>query len=209
MGLDQYIYKATRISDDELDSIMFKNCMKIPDEFQIVGDDMTFDNITPDIMALTPYLREIQYYQTDYDMAKIKADNGVPASHIYGSICFRDGGIEWSFYEPGHFGGFDKCKQVFVSGDDLVQKYSLTSLHHGLVTKLEQVCYWRKNYTLQDAMHDTCKFELENCGFYEITEEMLEAIKYSCGSREMYERLVAERNSMDITQSNLFYHEWY
>lgn len=209
MGLDQYIYKVTRISDKELESIMLKNHRDFRDEYTIIGEGMTFDNITPDLMGLIPYIREIQYYQNAYDIDKIKADNGVSESSIYGSVCFGNGGIAWDFFEPGHGSFFDTRKKVFVSADDLDNKYIITQLEHAFVAKLGEVCYWRKNYILQDAVYDTCKVEIEDCGFYEITEEMLEAIRYSCGSREMYARLVAERKCMDITQSNLFYYEWY
>ena len=72
-----------------------------------------------------------------------------------------------------------------------------------LVIRLEEIAYWRKDYELSDKIYAAAEREIENCGFYQCNEDMIEAFIdcWNCGDTKI--------SIEDIWKEPVFYHEWY
>lgn len=72
-----------------------------------------------------------------------------------------------------------------------------------LVVRLEEVAYWRKNYDLSDQIYAATEKVIDNCGFYQCNDDMVEALidNWDCGDTKI--------SLDDVWKEPVFYHEWY
>lgn len=82
------------------------------------------------------------------------------------------------------------------------QKYTVDREGIAYVSRLEEVMYWRKEYGLQDWIHQMIHSNIENTGYYILEEEFIrEYNKMNLGYQMPLIFVTGE--------SALFYHEWY
>ena len=179
MGLDMYLYRARKESDFE------KAGITIPlDEFEKHRDMYK---------ALMPFLTKVDHLTPCYDIDKICQDFGLDRATIY--LCFQSSDGERRFTD--HAGNFANLTEDQVKKEYLIHK-NITYY----ICDLCEVYYWRKAYDVEDAIYEACNFEVENCGYYRMTQKMLAAIKRK-------DPRFKERFHEDISQKDIFYHEWY
>lgn len=189
MGLDMYVY---RIQKPGLDA------EKVYDRNEIEGVVLHKDEIgEPMYRQLLPYCDELRVIIHYYDLDKIKEDYGL--SEVYVSGYSYD----------------DKGGRTFISGvkngenfraeieDDVIQeKYIINKEELCYVCHTDEVQYWRKEYDIQDWLHDSIGCNVENTGYYILDEELR-----SNFNSEFPEVPLPNEKTPD--QYAYFYWEWY
>lgn len=183
MGLDMYIYRATKPQTNE-------TMIYTPLDFTVsisekeIEDDM-YDQIFP-------YLTEVQVKAEYYDMDKIRRDYELSAKASLSRVSPEGIGVSDSI----------SGKTVSISQEDVDAKYTRTDIEKHFVCNLERVHYWRKAYDVQEWFHDNLSADyIENCGYYILSEELIEDFNESFN-----EYIEPEKPD---EESALFYHEWY
>ena len=206
MGLDMYVEKFTRPTDAEMDEFKGKSIDTIKRNDAFVWFNLSQDEQNGEdglTRALLPYMRKIQRTEKYWDTKKIEKEQGIPEDAkvikvIDGiQIHYRDEhGKEYviDFYAIRNEG---KEKQYIVSRKET----------YGIV-KREEVCYWRKNYSLKSKIHSHWSKthngeEIHNCEYCPLDDGLREIIRKDREGR--YKD--ADLDSTD--DSIVCYMEWY
>lgn len=184
MGLDMYIYRAAKphLSDTE---IYLRN-----DIDGVILPENEIDN--PMYCQLAPYLQPVQVKNEYYNMEKIREDFGLSSK---AHICS---------YSADGIGVWDNGgeKRITISVSDIEDKYTVEKIEKSYVCNLERVHYWRKEYDVQEWFHDNLSADyIENCGYYILSEELIEDFN------ESFNEYIEPEEPTE--ESALFYHEWY
>lgn len=193
MGLDMYMYRAKKLNEAEVKSLTGKHAQKIAEESDYTY--FTKNEVLDDteLTELMPMLTTVTMKNTFINMEKIRKDNEIPEdARITGSSYSREG----DSYIFRNDSGFDK--RVTLSQEEL-QTYLFDADEEYLVCHMEEVAYWRKAYDVQDFIHENIEAPILNCGYYEVSRELLDRL-YDMGE---VEELYCEDDE------KIFYHEWY
>lgn len=195
MGLDMYLYRATRISSKEANNIkgmtINRISNEIPDMFVITESDMMK---YPSLYAeLKPYTVCVPVIDETIDTNKIMSDNSINGSLV--GISFDDEKISFSFLPVNK----TEAVRITLAGDD-IERYTIRTEVNAYAVRIEEIAYWRKFYELQETFSEGRT--VENCGFYEIKQVELKELnsKYKIGRYKNYDN---DKNHA------IFYKEWY
>lgn len=167
MGLDMYLEKITKVSEDELKGITGLHSDDILNKGYNVYSKEDMQREEDLIAPIKNYLTAINYMETYIDIAAIKADNDIPKdAWISGEHGGKDG-IGYSFMTKD-----DKHFQVELTTED-AEKYVITKETEGFVCKSENLAYWRKNYDLHETFEQRCETIVENCGYAPVPDDLL------------------------------------
>ena len=185
MGLDMFLYRAKRLSDKAVKEI---------EGTEIYSKDYNYLNpeYESEFKSLLPFSRKVNVLVDYMDTDKIKKEFGIPADAHNTVQSFMRGMTKLGFNY-----GDNEHKDVSITDTDMKEKYTITKSEVRYVVELKEICYWRKNYELQDELYELCDEQIENCGYHAVNEEML--------------RVINKHTDSTITNKNgnLFYHEWY
>lgn len=213
MGLDMYIYKFNKIDKKEINKYRGCNSAEIP-----------YRNFTNTAIAEEPYLYEdlklflhpIQIMFNIFDVEKCCIDHGCDLS----KICGMSFGATLKY-------SFSDGKSLELSKEEF-DSYCHDSLRDAFLFSREEVCYWRKEYDLQDIIHeahekkkqayfdkkgitpDVTDVVIQNCGYYALTRsERSKIVKYLRKVDESeYKEYIDALTDYD-NYPKLFYFEWY
>ena len=87
-------------------------------------------------------------------------------------------------------------KTIEVSLSEIEEKFKKEITYDGYAVELQRVAYWRKDYDLEDRIYEQLDREIENCGYYLVTNKDLEEL-------DLLDIIDCEPND------DIFYHEWY
>lgn len=147
----------------------------------------------PAFRQLAPYCQKLMIRTFHYDMEKIRADYRLSDSASIS--CIGSTGIVM-------FDRQKRNKSVSVSDDLIREKYTLEKVEECFVCLLDEVRYWRKAYDIQEWFYENLEEEIENTGYYRLSEEILEKFN------EAWPDDAIEVEDLD-EESALFYWEWY
>lgn len=196
MGLDMFLYKASKPTDLKKD--------KVYTEWDYDGELSDCVLIDKDQLGrrkykdLAPIVYKIKFRQGIILTGKLAEEHG----YVWGDMVFQ------SYYELG-FKLYNKnkddtdSKRVTLTIDEVKKKYYEERVCEKFAVRCEELMYWRKEYDLQDFFYDTLKY-VENCGYHKVEQDILEAIAESPHVFQF------ELDCSDIKDDKIIvYHEWY
>lgn len=200
MGLDMWVYRASRISDKELAAIegLSMEDMWEKDIHTFILSDITKEE-EPMYADIIPLCRITTIDVSYWNVAKIKEDLGInPDADAYISyISYKDGGVDIGLSIIGE----EKIKYLRgINSED----YTLHKQEKTYVVKMKELAYWRKNYELQQALYDDyfsgIGHSIINCGYHKLNRTMFNDIIRMDGQKQLKGKRYTDK---------LFYHEWY
>lgn len=188
MGLDMYIFRVSKPHLD--DSVVYNR----EDLHGIILSEEELKN--PMYQQLAPYAQSLQVRSEYYDMAKIRKDYGLSESSYICEYSASDdfSGIVVEDKESG--------KKAKITDEEINLKYTISRIEPRFVCNAEKSSYFRKEYDLQDWIHEHVEGEIENCGFYILSKDFLQRL-----NKKFKEAGVEEEDPNE--EYALFYHEWY
>ena len=198
MGLDMYAYRLRKPTEKELENI--KTTGKIPDHFITIPKDNINENSCRDIKPfaeLTPV--KMKYI----NMEQIRKDNDIPDNMYCFCTRYREDAIWYKFVHE------NESKGIVVSHKDIEDKYTITSIEDRYIAHIDDVGYWRKEYNLQDTLHELYDGYIENCGFHKCSPEMIKAMLDEKYNNETYGIGIKSTAAVTTEDEDIFYEEWY
>ena len=205
MGLDMYLYRITRLTDEEKKEV---DAMGLNDIYEAGFCTIEFypDPETPDDPLSDPLLKQILDYlyvikrdQQYVNLDRLKKHFGIPEdAKRCGSV---QGSGPWKIF-------FNKGEKGYEANLHEVPEKELERLMDTVedtfgICKEEEVAYWRKHYDLQTKLHAACDVPVLNCGYYPLNKDMKAAIRRD-GARDL------KAADMKATKDSVVcYHEWY
>lgn len=193
MGLDQYIYRCSKIGKKTLLQLNGKRKNEIDwHEYMALRKDGV-DESPEKYGDLMDILQPIKLVETLINMYRIMEDHDVPAHYETDYRSMGNGKITWGFYgESGE-------KPITVSlTDDELKPYIYDQPTDYYICRGKEVYYMRKHYDTQDAMYDLYDGDIQNCGYHHMSEVMIHDLNDLEGKKVL-----------DENATNLYYHEWY
>lgn len=191
MGLDQYLYRVSKIGDGLAKRLEGKNTSDVSGYFILGREYIEDEEIQRTFKDLLPYFTKVRMLRTEIDLDRIRRDNGIPQDAYW--IDSRHVGNERSEITFALPDGTDKT----VEWD--AQRYTFEEPFDAYVCQKEEVYYWRKAYDVQDYIYDALKpTDVENCGYYLLSPDII---------NDMVERGFIDYCFDD--SGDIFYHEWY
>lgn len=185
MGLDMYIYKASK--PELMFGIYPENDDYIKTLLLIPKDEYKDERVS----ALKPFMVRIQLEANEYDFEKIKKDYGVK-DDIYLS-GFSMGEVVFSSHNE---------RTIPIPIDIIEKHYLKKTLKTVYAVELTEKYYWRKAYDVQDTIHSHLDTEIENCGYYLLDDDTADAIE---NIDNAFDTDIVKKQ----TEPCIFYHEWY
>ena len=191
MGLDQYLYRVSKIDDGLAKRIEGKNRRDLQEYFILDSEGVESDETQRMLKDLLPYLTKVKMLRTGIDIERAKKDNNVEMDY------------DWIGY---HYSGDKRAGLWFignVGAEELVEcdveQYEYEEPFEAYVCQKEEVYYWRKAYEVQDYVYDALKpTQVENCGYYLLSPDII---------NDMVERGFIDYCFDD--SGDILYHEWY
>lgn len=199
MGLDMYVFKISALTEEEKELV---DALQEPTNYPAGLERFTIrtsenDDNTHLVKNVLPwmYLRTISTPYFDYK--KMLELIGAPEDARLGMV----GGNTYHFYKDG--------KDYSLNVDTVEDREIITTYNDTLYgfCHSEELCYWRKNYKLQEALYAACEEEIENCGYYPLNDEMRRLIcRDNTHGKEHYRaRDLKPKSPSEV----ICYHEWY
>lgn len=202
MGLDQWIYKISKIEDNVMNDIKGMNekevCRKYGNDISVWKIDERLEELVEPIKDI---LQKTEIIFTEYNMEKIYKELGIDDTWHMGYWSSVGHGIDMRFYperKETDVGALEP-KEFHISAED-EKDYLIDVPHEAYLLRKEEIAYYRKNYDIQEDMYDKCDFEIENCGYYPLNADMKAALRKRDNGIRFPRCKKAEM---------LVYHEWY
>ncbi len=187
MGLDMYVYKASKPVELRTDIVYNYNTIRDKGYSLYEALDVEGEAWFADLMPFCVKIRCVAQY---YDIPRI--------AEVYD----LGENAHWSGFGPNGLYFIGSNKEVTIP-DEEVEQYCVEHEREWYAVCIEEVAYWRKHYELQTEIHNLYKNKgvtIENCGYYLLDETALNIIK----------ELSHTDNQLELYNANtLLYHEWY
>ena len=186
MGLDMYVYKADSPALDPNIPYSYKEISGLG--YSVIEDDVFGDD---DTIALKKFAVPFDIIFEEINHDKIIKEYGFsgeihPTTHSSLGSTYTDG-----------------TQTVVISADDLKNKFTVEVQRKAWVIQLTEVMYWRKEYGLQNMIHESFleeqKIVVDNCGYYPLSMQQVAMICKEDKEAKIYQ----------YEDGTLFYHEWY
>ena len=206
MGLDQHVFKVTMLTDWEVSKLSQMSADEIAEYFDSNVSVVLCDSIDsrPELLQLLPFLTKVIVPKQFVNIEKFKTDNDIP-------LNWKTAGQGWKYDSKTHtsyvkYNFYDEStgcwKDVLISEDDFNEKYVYDEPSECYAWKEDDVDYWGKVYDLRDQISALIPGGAINCGYYALTEEMINVLK----SHNGFESGVP---AVDHETTELFYHPWW
>lgn len=201
MGLDQYTYLISKLSDDDIEEICGMSVNKIEYDYPsyrifYVDDYDKYDRSL--IEDVAPYIQYTKAYRRVFNEDVFKKDYEIPQDAKLIGLGYRDGDIHMT-YECR-----DKNyrKEFYIDSNKYNSYYSLNPSDIGVCDSVD-IEYWRKNWDFQDELSKYVN--IENCKYTLLNEEALEIVKGYSQDPKQYDIY----NSLDSNKFGIFYWPWW
>lgn len=163
MGLDQYIYRIEKLTEDDKKRI---------DQGETTGFS-TVELNSPEDKELVEYIKDFVYIKDKviecYSHDKIRKYFNIPDTAIFIFSRSDSTSVVWLFKDKIA----DKEYKVEPSKVQNISEVTDTKTVKEVFLKEQEIGYWRKNYKLQNKMHCACYHPVRNCGYYPLNKEMI------------------------------------
>ena len=200
MGLDMCAYKIRKLDISEVAQLQGRYASSLNKDYRsyvVFEKEEALDengNFIPMYAQLAPYLSEVEMIDTLFNIDQLKKDYGIPEDADISGEGYI-GNVSTYYFQWGQ-----GEKRVELN-DEEYEKYVYEDAVGFYICGCEEIAYWRKEFRLQDKMYELCPVEIENCGYYRCTDEMIAAMK----DFDAFEDGVPECGSDEA----IFYWEWY
>lgn len=195
MGLDQFVYRMSKVGRDTLKQLNGKNEKDIDfRKFLVISQDEA--DWHPDMYSdIKDILSPVYMIYTFVNITKIRQDYEVPEDWEIGMKSYGGGEVTYGFrkYVDKEW----KTKSVTLTDDEL-KKYLYDEEIPSYICYKKEVHYMRKEYDIDDAMSELYDGTLENCGYHRMNVDMIDTLNELSGKKIL---------NPDAT--NLYYHQWY
>lgn len=194
MGLDQYLYKVSEVTDRELKMLQYRSIYNLPSTKRCSFCAIPC-NDSNSIAEIKHLCKKAMFIESYTDMEQICLDFNIPKDAYYTGFVSSSEGYRYTFTYDG------KEAKVQLSEQEM-DKYTLYCPVECYVYKTQKIAYWRKNYTLDDAMRTSSQKGVENCKYVICNEKMLQL---AVDEGVSYEDITIEDNE----KSEICYYVWY
>ena len=199
MGLDMYVWKAKKLSAEEGKKVDGARIAEVRENHTIFTDLKRGED---ELRAIRPYCHQGKVIQSYLDLNKLADDHGITEPLHIGGACYSTEVTYDLYNEKG-----EHKLTVTMTPKEILDNYSYEKLDDVLVTNpLEEVYYWRKAYDVDEAIRNACAYTIENCGYYRLTNKMINAIRRI--DHDAYESLIEAKENLEPDEM-LFYHIWF
>ena len=166
MGLDQYIYRIEKLTEDDKKRI---------DQGETTGFSVVELNF-PEDEELVEYIKDFIYIKDKviayYSHDKIRKYFNIPDTATFIFSRSDSTSVVWFFKDKIA----DKEYKVEPSKVQNKSEVTDTKTVKEVFLKEQEIGYWRKDYKLQDKMHYACDHPVRNCGYYPLNKEMIKIL---------------------------------
>lgn len=194
MGLDQYLYKVSEVTDRELKMLQYRSIYNLPSTKRCSFCAIPCDD-SNSIAEIKHLCKKATFIKSDTDMEQICLDFNIPKDAHCTGFGSSPEGYHYTFTCDG------KETKVQLSEQE-VDKYTLYCPVECYVYKTQEIAYWRKNYALDDAMHASSQKGVGNCEYVVCNEKMLQL---AVDEGVSYEDIALKDNE----KSEICYYIWY
>lgn len=192
MGLDAYIFRIERPTEEELKKLSDLSLSEI--------NDLGYNYIEAEAFE-----RNLDLYQSViWHARRITAKN----KGFNQGDCFKAHGIDITQPYRSHKAGegmvvFLKTKTITLTKED-IEPYTYWEDCDIYVFKLETLAYWKNDFEINDFF--MLRTDIDNCGYYSLEPEDREELKKFLQKRgeEDFDTSVLDNYDMD-----LFYYAWW
>lgn len=160
MGLDMFVFRVTK---QQLDS---GTVYDRSDLSGVIIDESDMD--APAYRQILPYCAKVRVINHYYDMEKLAAEYGITNAYIGGYgftqseakiiLCGKKDGNPFNEIIPAKL---------------IESRYVIDREETCFVCGSEEIRYWRKEYDVQDWFYDHISEQIENTGYYTLSEETI------------------------------------
>ena len=200
MGLDMYLNRVTRLTDNEK-KLVAENRDKAVDNgiTEVVLDYLDGRPIyAGEIEDIMPYLHIVDSPKKYWNEEKLKKHFGVPANARRVSECYSQDGNTWTYKLDGKY-----FHVTFNDIKDMVDEFLDTHIVKCGYCRISEIKYWRKEYDLDNMLCKAYDGAVMNCGYHKLNDEMRKIIlEHEAGN-------LKECDIEDAEDSVVCYHQWY
>ena len=211
MGLDMYLYKAKKISEEDRKKLVgaFKNDVELNDEFEnlfcIAKSEISLngEKIRFGLDDIINFCDEIVMIDTFINYEKLLKDYNIPNHYELLDYGIRGNGEKDEFVFV-YSDTINKCnKEITIPCDKFDKRYTYEESETFYVCYLEEIGYWRKESQLRKLIHTLLDVDVENMGYYRVNDKIIYHIN------EYDRRYNYEYHFSCNDGDAIFYHEWY
>lgn len=195
MGLDQYIYRLSKVGKDTIKKLNGMNEDDIDWHDYMIVSKETMDKYPNCYSDILDILRPIQVKNTLIDIDRMEKDYHVDGLRCRGTIMSYKG-IVYEYVKKTPDGNHETIS-ISLSEEQL-KKYRYEKTVDSYICRRKEVYYMRKEYEVQDSIYELYDGAIENCGYHHMSEDMIHAVNECAGKKVL-----------DPAATNLFYYEWY
>lgn len=185
-----YLYRARKLTEDEIKLVDGSDYYSLNGNYVVLfEDELEYDCY----VGLRPYLSKISLVYRTFDEDLFRKVNNIPDSAYFAREVIDGSEVVFILKDDENY-----YRELRVSEIKLVN-YEKVEVKDSYIAVIDEVGYWRKEYSLQNKIHNVSDVCIENCGYYKLNQEMFDVI-----SEELDIGVYDEYDKM-----NLFYHEWY
>lgn len=207
MGLDMYLYKLTKVSEEEAAKV---NAEDLKCTY-FMKNERT-DRLLQHVM---PWLTKTDLSIQVWDMDKIKKSVGAP---IDANVVVESHGGDYVVEFM-----FRKGEETYTATimEDEVDEFSMRIDKPAYLVNMEKVGYWRKDYALAEKISDAFlsakkpekRIYVENTGYYPLTGAVRQVIRRSgkptFNPNDRFGGYGYNELKTESKDSVICYHEWY
>lgn len=201
MGLDMYLNRVTRLTDDEKKLVAENDDKTVENsftEFVLTGINGNPIYIKGEIDDIMPFMHVIDVPKKYWSETRLKRHFGIPDGAYRVSEQYSHEGNVWTYKLYGKY-----FSVVFNDIKDNVDEFVDTHIVKCGYFKISEVAYWRKEYDLDNMLCKAYDGEVMNCGYHKLNDEMRKIIlEHEAGK-------LTAHDIEDTEDSVVCYHQWY
>lgn len=215
MGLDQYLYEVTRLTAKEKAKIDKMSYDDIDGEYNIVEVD---DDPDSGLLGLEghkwrdikDWVYVVEREVEEYDMGLVRAAFNLPDKAHFAGCMISSSGVTHFVSDDSDEGGGD-WPYPSITDAELKEKNCFVMVKHKFaVYKTAELAYWRKEYDLQQLMHDAYDSTIDNCMYAKLNSKMIKSIlRWQKNHRNVWDYTLTEDDLRSTNERLVCYYEWY
>ena len=199
MGLDMWLYRVTRLDEQEKNDIATMSMEELKNKFNVRQWDERDDTLLAQIKPFITFI-ERPVEQIDLDLAKKAC--GIPEDAEYHGQIMNSN--VWFFSREGDDN--DYTIDYWKCSEEQRRQMTVTNMLTFGIYHREEIWYWRKNYKLRKNLYKASDVPMENCGYYTLNDKMNECI---CKAIKDDNDFINKGQLEPTEDSVVCYHEWY
>ena len=215
MGLDQYLYEVIKLTDEEKAEIDKMSYDDIAGEYNIVEID--YD---PDCGLLgldghewrdiKDWVHVVEREVEEYDMRLVRIAFNLPDTTHFAGCMISSNGVTHFLSDESDTGDGDWPPRGITDAELRDKNCFVMVKHKFAVYKTAELTYWRKEYDLQQLMHNAYDSTIENCMYAKLNPKMIKSLlRWQKKHRNVWDYVLTEDDLRSTDERLVCYYEWY